>query len=312
MTAIFNYRHPDSRILESEVLAVEVMDPSNPIQYMSRRFSPVAFVLQAQYKDRPYLYSTEAAGAKYGFRGGMPMEFDLGERTLPPGYGEAGVGEPFLKIGVGILRKRSRPAYRFSGAYHIVEAARTDVDWQADSARFSQSLNGDANGYAYSMDTSLSLADNTITMTTSLRNTGSKSFTTEQYIHNFCAFNGEKLSRHYQVEFPYEFILVDSQNQPLADAPRRPFVKDNSVLRFDTSRKRGGKIWVVPPRDYKGENSLTLCHANGQRLTISASLPGSNTAVWVNSVNVSPEMNLMMSLQPAEEIRFTRTYAFRG
>ena len=115
--------HAGTRILRSGSLVVEVGDPESPEAGWNQglRFSPVANVLRAQLHDREFLYSPVNGGA-LTYLGGLPMEFDIGQEAFqpdPPGYNECNIGDPFLKIVVGILR-RNASAYNFSTNYHVV------------------------------------------------------------------------------------------------------------------------------------------------------------------------------------------------
>ncbi|MCX7935448.1 MAG: hypothetical protein N3A66_09350 [Planctomycetota bacterium] len=96
-------RHRGSRILASDDLVIEVMDPTSAERYnRGVRFTPVAAVIRAAVGKDEYLANavehdplTAAAG--------LFAEFDL--VTSPPGFDAAKIGEGYMKIGVGILKK---------------------------------------------------------------------------------------------------------------------------------------------------------------------------------------------------------------
>ena len=185
--------HAGTRLLRSGSLIVEIGDPeSQECQWnQGVRFSPVGNVLRVQLHEQEFLYSPVGGGA-LTYLGGLPMEFDIGQETFqpdPPGYNEGKSGDPFLKIGVGILR-RDGAAYNFSTSYPIVERAHTTVTWQPDRAHFVQTLAGNANGYGCYLEEDVIVKNDRLTLSYLLRNTGSKPFTTEQYVHDFLCFNG--------------------------------------------------------------------------------------------------------------------------
>src|SRR5512147_528937 len=137
--------HSGTRILQSGSLVIEVGDPESVECRWNKglRFSPVANVLRAQLRGQEFLYAPVGGGA-LSYLGGLPMEFDIGQEAFqpdPPGYNEGKSGDPFLKIGVGILR-RDGAAYNFSVNYPVIELARTTVTWQPDRAHFVQTLTG--------------------------------------------------------------------------------------------------------------------------------------------------------------------------
>jgi hypothetical protein len=320
MTAVtgaeFEQRYAGTRVLRSADgrLAVEIIDPAAlPPEFRYRdRFTSVGFVTQAACDGQPFVY----AGILHepqDFLGGLPMEFDLSERTLPPGYADAAEGEAFLKIGVGILRKDDT-AYRFLKDYPDIERARTQVVWREDGALFRQRLQGDARGYAYALDVDVTLDGNRLVHTTTLVNTGRRAFTTEPYVHNFLRFAGRDLGPEYRLTFPYSITLCDKLNRPAAD-PAPVFVRDGRhVLTFADPagiETMGGKIFVTAPADYAGPNRFTVDNSvTGQRLTIAASLPAHNVAVWTTAFQLSPEVNIQLRLAPGETATCTRTYTF--
>ncbi|MBN1557606.1 MAG: hypothetical protein JW951_05615 [Lentisphaerae bacterium] len=314
--ADFGARHAGTRVLRGADgrLAVEIVDPAQPPpEYAYRdRFSPAAFITQAVCDGTPFVYAA-VNHAPQPFLGGLPMEFDLSERTLPPGFAEAAVGEPFLKIGVGILEKTGE-RYRFTEDYPDVEKAVTETAWRPDGATFTQRLNGRAQGYAYALETDAALAGNRLTLTYTLENTGSRGFTTEQYVHNFLRFADRDLGPAYCLTFPYAYTLCDNQNRP--DPEPAPVFRraGDTVLSFADpadGTNMGGKTFVVAPADYTGPNRVTVVHAEtGQRLDIAASRPAHNVAVWTTAFQLSPEVNIQVSLAPGERATWTRTYTF--
>jgi len=95
--------HKGSRILASGELTVEVMDPASPERYnRGVRFTPVAAVIRATIGGREYLANPKEHDSLFA-AAGLFAEFDL--TTSPPGFDAAKIGEGYMKIGVGILKK---------------------------------------------------------------------------------------------------------------------------------------------------------------------------------------------------------------
>jgi len=244
-------------LLKSGKLVVEIDDPAasthNRFNRSARRFSPVAMVLRAQFDGKDFFYSPIDGGA-YGWAGGAPMEFDLGENVMnkPPGFSEAvasatnGSGD-FLKIGVGILRKDTA-GYNWGHNCTAVELAETQATWDTggDQVTFRQTLKGVANGYAYELEETLQVHDHQMIMQYRLKNTGRKSFATEQYLHNFLVFSDQPVGPDYEVHLPYSFQLEGNPGPAIRRTPGR------DVLEFWKGLPAGVKFRLTTPPGYSG------------------------------------------------------------
>ncbi len=315
--------HAGTRLLHSGSLVVEVGEPNSSDCKWNKglRFSLVANVLRAQLAGRDFLYSPVSGGA-LSYLGGLPMEFDIGQETFqpdPPGYNEGANGDPFLKVGVGILR-RNAGAYNFSADYPVVELARTTVTWESDRAHFVQTLSGNAKGYSCRLEEDLIVRNDRLIMSYLLRNTGTKRFTTEQYLHNFVCLSGQSVGPSVKVSFPYDFTAspdVTPWSPPgkvrsILLAAQPDVVRIANSVVYLNKITSVPKIWVYKPQDYVGPDLFSVEHTGAeQRLTIEASIPAAYVGIWTTDYQVSPEQFLQITLAPGEEARFTRTYVFR-
>jgi len=318
--------HAGTRILQSGNMVVEVGDPDSPDCRWNQglRFSPVANVLRVQLNNRDFCYSP-ASGGSLSYLGGLPMEFDIGQESFqpdPPGYNEGSNGSAFLKIGVGILTRNSS-AYNFSTSYPIVELAQTTTTWQPDRANFVQTLSGTANGYCCRFEEDLVVKNDRIIMHYVLTNTGTKTFTTEQYLHNFLTFSQRNVGPNYRVYFPYEMTASPEvqQWQPPELKPvgrglqwvdnNPPMVSLANMILYTKTISSVPKIWIYKPDDYLGPDAIAVEQTDaGQRVIIDSSLRSAYVGIWTTSYQVSPEQFVIVTLAPGEHTEFTRTYRF--
>jgi|GEM_PF-837039 len=315
--------HAGTRILRGGSLVVEVGDPESPEARWNQglRFSPVASVLRAQLHGREFLYSPVNGGA-LTYLGGLPMEFDIGQEAFqpdPPGYNEGKSGDPFLKIGVGILR-RNASAYNFSANYQVVELAHTTVTWRQDRAHFVQTLAGSANGYSCRLEEDVIVKNDRIVMKYRLQNTGTKTFTTEQYLHNFLCFSNRPVGPNVRLSFPYDFTTSPAVALWQPPARVRPFgiaasptvVRIANMIEYVEAASSVPKIWVYKPEGYAGPERFAVEHLDTQqRMVIETSIPAAYVGIWTTNYQVSPEQFVLITLAPDEEIEFTRTYTFQ-
>jgi hypothetical protein len=318
--------HAGTRILHSGGLVVDVGDPDSPDCRWNKglRFSPVANVIRVQLNDHDFCYSPASGGA-LSYLGGLPMEFDIGQESFqpdPPGYNEGSNGSAFLKIGVGILQRNSS-AYNFSTSYPVIELAQTSTTWQPDRAHFVQTLSGTANGYCCRLEEDLIVKNDRIIMHYVLTNTGTKTFTTEQYLHNFLCFSQRNVGPDCRVYFPYQITASPEvqQWQPpeLKQVGRGlqwvdnnpPMVSLANMILYTKTISSVPKTWIYKPDDYIGSDSIAVEQTDvDQRVVIDSSLRSAYVGIWTTSYQVSPEQFVIITLAPGERAEFTRTYRF--
>lgn len=92
-------------------------------------------------------------------------------------------GNLFLKIGVGLLRKRGS-SYFHQKNYRVVQFFPWETELHADRAVFRQSGSAPS-GFAYFLEKEISLSEAVLTIRYRLKNTGKHPFSTREYAHNF-------------------------------------------------------------------------------------------------------------------------------
>jgi hypothetical protein len=316
--------HTGTRLLQCGNMVVEVGDPHamDCRWNQGQRFSPVANVIQVTLNGREFCYAP-LNGGTIGGSGGLPMEFDIGQEAYqpdPPGYNGYPNGSPFLKIGVGILQ-RNAGDYQFNASYPVVELAETTVQWAADRAYFVQTLSGNANGYAYKLEEDLVVKNDRLIMHYVLHNTGTKPFTTEQYLHNFMVFGNRSVGPNYRVYFPYDMEMTPAVTEWIPPEPPRsrgrslagnpPRVRLENMILYLEPISGSAKIWAAKPADYTGRDFFTVEQSDsGQRVTVDSTVRSEYVGIWYNSSQVSPEQFVFLAVEPGEQIEFTRRYVF--
>ena len=296
--------HHAAHLLRSESLSIEVMDPVDPERYnRGVRFSPVANVLRACVEGRNFLYSPVEHEPQTE-NGGLAMEFDITTvGNPPPGFAEAAMGDGFLKVGVGVLRKETEQ-YNFFKAYEPLALARTAAQWARDTARFKQTCPG-VNGYAYKLEANVSAKANAAEVRCVLTNIGQKPLSTEQYSHNYFLFDDAPVGPNYLLQFPFDFDVTGLQPDQRRDGRVIDFAKP-----FSPGVGSVNAV-VIPPAGYQGPNELTVTNpAKGMKCRASASLPIARIAVHATPAYLCPEMFVRIALQPGESREWTRRYEF--
>ncbi len=284
--------------MSNGIIEITLMDPNAPNRYYrGARFSPAAFVMTATKGENSYLFcptdhDPEIDGA------GLAMEFDILTKGGPPGFHEAAVGDGYLKIGVGVLRKQEKH-YRFERPQEIIERAVTTFSFANEKAVFSQSCDG-INGYAYSLSSTVTLQHNAIVIDHKLTNTGRRAFNTENYAHNYLSFDGSRTGPGYTITFPYEV------SEPAVEPLRRV---EKGMLAYVDFVDETVNHNVPYPSDHTGANSFAVHHLeSGMKIEAVTSVPGTKTFLNSTSAYLSPEQFITISLEPGQHAEWKRTY----
>jgi hypothetical protein len=290
--------HNGSRMIASERLAVELMDPNDPQRYSRGvRFTPVAAVIRATSRGREFLFHKAVPDPQVDVAG-LFAEFDLA--GPPPGFSEAAIGDPFVKIGVGALKKTS-PSYHFYTQYPLIRGAQTTVKWRPDTATFEQWLEP-VNGCGYVLEASVQVSGMSLTIHWTLENTGGRPFTTQQYLHNSFLFDGRVVGPDYTVSFPFDFVAKNLQVQQR---------QIGNEIRFEAPIPRAVNIEVVYPPSYSGENAVSVSNPTvGMRVQCVTSLRGERVALHASKEYICPEQFVAVSLLPGQSQTWFRRYTF--
>jgi hypothetical protein len=224
--------------------------------------------------------------------------------TKPLGYSEAKPGEPFVKIGVGVLEKPEEKNYGFMTRYKIVQAGTWAVDKGDDTIDFRQELKG-PRGWAYEYVKRISLIREGygFTIEHRLKNTGAKAIDTELYCHNFVRFDGQPVGPKYRLRFKFE----PTPKRSLKGAAE---IKKNELL-FTRELKDGEALFTELEGSTRTaeENRLTLEHSEAQLLLmITGDAPVAHFNFFAVRRAACPEPFIDVNLAPGKEMKWKTSY----
>jgi hypothetical protein len=233
---------------------------------------------------------------------GPVEEFLTGESSL--GYEEARTGEPFVRIGVGAVRKPEEPRYRRFATYEIVDPGKWTVNRQGSSIEMIHELR-ETNGYAYAYRKTLRLSGDTLVLEHRLRNTGSKRIATSVYNHNFFTLDRQTTSPDIVVRFPFD-PRASRPLQGLAEVRGREvaFLREFEPRQSLFTEVEGFGADATS-YDFRLENRKT-----GAGVRITGDRPISKLYFWSATKTVCPEPYIDASADPGQESTWTITYTF--
>jgi hypothetical protein len=222
------------------------------------------------------------------------------------GYSEAKVGEPFVRIGVGTVRKSDDKDYQRFNTYDIVDPGTRRQSSGKDWIEFVHELKDSGVGYSYVYRKKLQLVRNTLVIEHDLRNTGRKRIETSVYNHNFFTLDNETTGPDVVVRFPYELKALKPLNNELADVRGKEIVFNRVFARGQTVyTELDGFGPTSSAYDIRIENRRTRAavHITGDR-------PLSKLVFWSAWKTVCPEPYIDVSADPGKTSSWRLTYAF--
>jgi hypothetical protein len=262
-------------------------------QWFSRMDPTVGDV---SYKDDEVLVSLNTSAV------GPAQEFQT-----PLGYDSAKEGGRFVKIGVGVLKKRDDTRYAFANVYDIVDHGKWSVNQTPNAIEFTHELDDAATGYAYRYKKTIRLIDDKpeMVIAQSLENTGKLPIKSVVYNHNFTVFDHLPTS-DITVTVPYEIKSTRLPDPQAAVITGNQFAYVKAVE--NTERVAGGLQGFGPTaadNDFKIENRRA-----GTGIRIQGDRPLQNAMVWSIRTVVAVEPFIEVAADPGKGFTWQSRYTF--
>jgi len=223
------------------------------------------------------------------------------------GYAEAKVGETFLKIGVGELRKPEEKEYRFWHNYEAGMGGRWSREVSTTAVTQTHELKTKS-GYGYKLERTVDTADGNgvagIRFSTKLTNLGAKAITTRVYNHNFFNVDRDPIGPNYTLSFATPVQAFE---------PKERFAEllkvNGNILEFKAPLDKGS-IYTELKNTGAGGYRFTLVHKPSKlRLEVSSDQPTSSFMLWGVGSTLCPEPYFdIVDLKPGKTHDWTTTY----
>ena len=229
------------------------------------------------------------------------------EEFTPLAYDDAKPGEPFLKIGVGVLVKADEEQYRFAKPFKNINSGTWKVKKKKDQVEFLQTLEHQGYSYQYRKTVHLVMDKPEMVLSHSLKNDGTKTITTSVYNHNFFVMDDQTIGPDFDVAFPFTLIGETPSTGPLGR------LQDNKIL-FEKElgsadhlffRSLTGFSSNASDYDIKIEN-----HKTGAAVRITCDQPLSKIVFWSAHKTLCPEPYIKLEVKPGETVSWKIVYQF--
>jgi len=297
--------YPQVTISNGTIAAVVLLPDPQKGYYRGTRFDWSGMVAQVRYKGHTFYGEWRLPHNPVGHDDvtGLSEEFGMEQ---PVGYAEAKPGQPFAKIGIGLIEREDEPSYGFWKPYKLLKPGAWKVSRGPTWVRFEQSLSG-PDGYAYLYRKTVALANTgpQLKITRYLKNTGSKPITTDHYCHNFTNIDGTPVGPAYAITLPFSGEPIQPPQGPIRIDGRT--VSMTAELGDNDSAMLMLKGQGATARDNAAEIRNL---ATGAAVAYNGTLPVFKVNVWAARTAICPEPFVRLSLKPGEAASWSTTYTF--
>ena len=274
--------------------------------YQGTRFDWSGVIFSLRYQEHEYFgpwferYDPKTHDAITG-----PVEEYL-TNNMGLGYEEAPIGGPFIRIGVGSVRKPEEKAYRRFNTYEIVDPGEWRIRKGGSWIEFTHELK-ETSGYAYVYTKKIRLEKNkpVLTLEHTLKNTGRRVIETQQYNHNFFTLDQQPTGPDFVVRFPFEA----RSKQELKGIAK----VGGGLLEYLQEMEKGQSLYTelegfgtgAKDYDFRIENRRT-----GAGVRITGDQPLVKLAYWSIRTTLCPEPYIQIKVTPGQTTKWIITYQF--
>jgi hypothetical protein len=222
-------------------------------------------------------------------------------------FDSTAIGDPFLKIGVGVLTKNNDRNYSINKYYTPVDLGKWDVKTGANFVEFTQVLESQIGySYVYTKTVTLSEGKPELIMTHSLKNTGGKTIDTDVYNHNFFIIDKERATPNIQLVFNFN---LEGEGRGVGEIIE---LQKNKLVYLKELTERNVMIEYIygyseTPGDYdfRIENLKTKTG-----IRVQCDQPLSRMKYWSRNTTYCPEPFIAIVAEPGQEFSWEYIYTF--
>lgn len=295
--------HPQTEITNGIVKAQLYLPDNENGYYKGTRFDWSGIISNLEYKGHTYF-------GLWFDKDNHPsnsMIFGPVEAYAPLYYGKAAIGENFVKIGVGVMKKNTSEPYSSFKSYPIVDTGKWIIKKKKNQVHFVQIINDDNFSFEYSKTVKLVKNEAKMIIIHSLKNTGKQTIKTNGFNHNFFVIDNQPIGKGFELSFAN---TVSGTGRGLGDI-------------FDIQENK-----IIFNRTMHPDESFACKHLEGINnsvedfkinvdnfntnagVKITGNQPLSRLRLWGNSKTVCPETYINIKVVPGEEFNWSYCYEF--
>ncbi len=308
--------HPKAMIHQGQTTAVIFLPDAKIGYYRASRFDWAGVVPCLDYRGHTFFgewfpsYDPMLNDAITG-----PVEeFRSDDGAL--GYSEAKPGQPFVKIGVGVLRRLDASAYKFGITYPLLDPGTWSTRTASDRVTFTQTLHAPNDvAYRYQKVLRLENGGKMLVLEHRLTNLGAHPIVTDVYDHDFYILDGKRTGPGMRVHFGFPLKAVAPPNGTADGALEPAAAIEGSDLVYKQSLASHQTVasylagYGKSAKDY----DITFSDTNpGLSVRQTSDRPISRLYLWSIPTTVAPEAYIHLDVDPGATERWTIRYTFQA
>ena len=225
----------------------------------------------------------------------------------PIGFNEAGPGENFLMIGIGLIVKPDENPWTFTRPYKISENGKRDLYVAKDQVRFIHEIDSHEYKYKYEKEVRLVKDKPVMVLSHRLLNSGKKTLETPVYNHNFFIIDNQPVGPGYSARWPWRISGSFRDGSEMVRFRENGFTLGRDLKKGETIYTAGLEGFSASPEDYdiRLENSLS-----GAGVRITCDKPLLKMVFWACPTTFCPEPYITVKAEPGKEFSWDITYEF--
>ena len=225
------------------------------------------------------------------------------DEFAPVGYVDANMGDEFLKIGVGTLRKSSVDYQRFS-LYQIMNPGKWKITQDDNRIVFRHLLESASYSYVYTKTVSLSDDKPLLMLDCSLKNMGEQPLESNVFNHNFFVIDRQITGPGTKIHFPF------NPEGEWRD-PDSPVVLRNNEIGFTRHLNKGESVFMANMQGFDPDKNYRFRienHAAKAGIQVMGNRQPIKMVFWASYLTACPEAYIKLSVAPQEECTWSNHY----
>lgn len=294
---------PETSITDGKVTLRLYLPDGEKGYYRGTRFDPSGMVYAAEYAGHTFLtpWKSRPSPTSHDGVAGTASEFGM---DSPLGYDDAVIGDPYYKIGVGILKKTEAAPYRFHAGHVLIERLPWNVRRSDHAIEFEQRLSTESGwGCLYTKKISFLKDAPGFEIVYTLANTGSRHITTDYYCHNFVRIDNDPINENYTLSVPFDAAAGEKASLGAA-------ILEGRTLRFTRPVEKNTFLPLTGFTGASDNDFLIKNKRTGASLRITGDRKPHKIVIYAGAMALCAEPFIELSIPAGACQQFTTRYTF--